>query len=93
MRQRLQQRLQAQVSEVLPGFVVRCEFSSTHVIDIFVNNHATHEAIRITGVKLGSLRGSGALDALVDQLVFEIMAIANHGLDRIQPDLEQERPA
>ena len=88
MRQRLQQRLQRQVSRTLPGFVVRCEFSSTHVIDIFINNHATHEAMWITGVKLGSLLGPGALDALVDQLMFEIMAVAKPWRDRALPDQE-----
>ena len=76
MWQRLQARLQSKVSEVLPGFVVSCECTSAHVIDICIRNHATHESIRITGVKLESLLGPSAFDSMVDQLMFEIVAIA-----------------
>ncbi|MCY1307437.1 hypothetical protein D3C80_1597040 [compost metagenome] len=81
MKRRLQQRLQAEVSEVLPGFVVACEFATDRSIDISLSNQETHEALRITGVQLGALLGPGAFDAMVDQLMFEILAVT--GADRI----------
>jgi hypothetical protein len=76
MWQRLQAQLQSEVTKVLPGFVVSCECTSAHVIDICIRNHATHESIRITGVTLESLLGPRALNAMVEQLMFEIVAIA-----------------
>ncbi|MNQ66673.1 hypothetical protein D3C85_811680 [compost metagenome] len=75
MRQRLQQQLQSKVADALPGFVVRCVFAS-HEIDVVLKNPATHESIRITGVRLHSLLGPGALEKVVDELMFEIVAIA-----------------
>ncbi|BAN48318.1 hypothetical protein [Metapseudomonas resinovorans] len=82
MKRRLQQRLQAEVSEALPGFVVTCEFATDRSIDISLSNQATHEALRITGVQLGALLGPGAFDEMVDQLMFEIRAVT--GADRIE---------
>ncbi|MDT4847622.1 hypothetical protein FQZ97_816870 [compost metagenome] len=76
MKKRLQQQLQSQVADVLPGYVVRCEFSADHFIDVELRKPATHEVVRITGVKLNSLLGQGSLEKVVDQLMFEILAIA-----------------
>lgn len=76
MKQRLQRRLQSQVQAVLPGFTVKCEFSSERIINIYLNNPKTAEAMRITGVTLDSIIGPGALDETVDQLMFEIMTVA-----------------
>ncbi len=75
MKQRLQQRLQMQMAETLPGFLVKCEFSGKHVIDVYLQNGKTREAARITGVNMADLLGPGALDATVDQLLFEIEAL------------------
>jgi hypothetical protein len=80
MKQRLQQQLQCQVAEALPGYVVKCEFAADHGIDVFLKNSTTHEAVRISGVRLHSLLGPGALDRVVDQLMFEILAIATPAL-------------
>ncbi|MCY1548827.1 hypothetical protein D9M68_849610 [compost metagenome] len=77
MKKRLQQQLQSQVADVLPGYVVRCEFSADHFIDVELRNSATHEVVRITGLKLNSLLGPGSLDKVVDQLMFEILAITS----------------
>lgn len=85
MKQRLQEQLQSKVAGALPGYVVRCEFYSGHAIDVFLKNPATDEAIRITGVRLYSLLGPGAFERVVDELMFEILAIAekerNHPQD------------
>ncbi|GLZ86329.1 hypothetical protein Pres01_23800 [Metapseudomonas resinovorans] len=75
MKQRLQQRLQTQISETLPGFMVQCEFTGKHLIDVYLRNEKTREAARITGVNTADLTGPGALDATVDQLLFEIEAL------------------
>ncbi|MCY1278375.1 hypothetical protein D9M68_318550 [compost metagenome] len=76
MKQRLQTQLQSRVADALPGYVVKCEFSADHFIDVEMRNPATHEVVRITGVELNSLLGPGALERVVDQLMFEILAVA-----------------
>ncbi|MCY1281494.1 hypothetical protein D9M68_337390 [compost metagenome] len=88
MKQRLQQQLQSRIADALPGYVVKCEFSADHFIDVVLKNPATHEMVRISGVRLNSLLGPGALETVVDQLMFEILAIATPGLDRTPPDQE-----
>ncbi|WAG80902.1 hypothetical protein [Metapseudomonas furukawaii] len=79
MKLMLQRRLQSQVDKVLPGFIVKCEYSSGRVINICLRNPATLEALRITGVTLESLVGQGVLDEVVDQLMFEITTVAGGG--------------
>ncbi|AYF86340.1 MULTISPECIES: hypothetical protein [unclassified Pseudomonas] len=78
MKRLLQQRLQDQVDSVLPGFEVLCEFGLGQVIEIRLRRIKSHESIRITGVQLADLRGPGALDRTVEQLLFEIQAIVGN---------------
>lgn len=73
MKDRLQAQLQAQVSAHLPGFRVECKYTSHHRIDILLFAPKTKEAMRITGITVQSLLGAGALDEVVEQLLFEIL--------------------
>ena len=45
MKYRLQDKLQSQVAAVLPGYQVKCEFSSHNVIDVSLIEPATREAM------------------------------------------------
>ncbi|GLZ86760.1 hypothetical protein Pres01_28110 [Metapseudomonas resinovorans] len=69
---------------MLPGFEVLCEFGLGQVIEIRLRRSSSHESIRITGVRMAELRGPGALDWTVEQLLFEIQAIVG--------DLPAEEP-
>ncbi|NWL77658.1 hypothetical protein DM872_12415 [Pseudomonas taiwanensis] len=75
MKRLLQQRLQTQVDLVLPGFEVLCEFGLGQVIEIRLRRSSSRESIRITGIRMAELRGPGALDRTIEQLLFEIQAI------------------
>ncbi len=75
MKRLLQQRLQAQVDSLLPGFEVLCEFGLGQVIEVRLRRSSSRESIRITGIRMAELRGTGALDLMVEQLLFEIQAI------------------
>ena len=90
MKYRLQAKLQSQVAAVLPGYHVKCEFSSHNVIDVSLVEPVTREAMRISGVTMQSLLGPGALDEVVDQLVFEIVTVARTEANRKLPDQEPE---
>jgi hypothetical protein len=61
---------------------VECKFSSNHRIDIFLFAPATKEAMRITGVTVQSLLGAGALDEVVEQLLFEILHVTQVKTER-----------
>lgn len=76
MKQRLQKQLQSQVGAALPGYLVVCEFSTGHAIDIYLMKPRTRESMRITGVSMQELLGPGALEQVVDQLMFEILTVA-----------------
>lgn len=90
MKYRLQDKLQSQVAAVLPGYQVKCEFSSHNVIDVSLIEPATREAIRISGVTMQSLLGPGALDEVVDQLVYEIVFVARTEANCKLPGKEPE---
>lgn len=90
MKYRLQDKLQSQVAAVLPGYQVKCEFSSHNVIDVSLIEPATREAIRISGVTMQSLLGPGALDEVVDQLVYEIVFVARTEANCKLPGKESE---
>ncbi|MCY1378839.1 hypothetical protein D9M69_665050 [compost metagenome] len=87
MKNRLQAELRSQLAVHLPGFDVRCEYAPNQMIEVFLWSPKTREAMRITGIPSRSLIGPGALDAVVEQLLFEILTLAHSkSVQRPQPN-------
>ncbi|MCY1545532.1 hypothetical protein D9M68_814790 [compost metagenome] len=88
MKERLQAKLRSQLATHLPGFEVECRYASNQMIEVFLWSPKTREAMRITGISSRSLIGPGAFDAVVEQLLYEILT-ATHA-ESVQRPLPNE---
>ncbi|MCY1358131.1 hypothetical protein D9M68_774570 [compost metagenome] len=87
MKDRLQTKLRSLLASQLPGFKVECRYASKQMIEVFLWSPTTREGMRITGIPSRSLIGSGALDAVVEKLLFEILtATQAQSVQRPLPD-------
>lgn len=90
MKDRLQAELRSRLAAHLPAFRVECKFASNQMIEVFLWSPQTREAMRITGISSRSLIGPGALDAVVEQLLYEILTATHAELVQRPPPNELE---
>ncbi|MCY1504607.1 hypothetical protein D9M68_387840 [compost metagenome] len=87
MKDRLQAELRLRLATQLPDFRVECRYASNQMIEVFLWSPNTREAMRITGISWRSLIGPGALEVVVEQLLYEILTATHaESVQRPPPD-------